>query len=590
MLTRRKKVVHSLAVLATLVPVLASAAPGRNESRVVRLSDVSDTRLKREIAARAADQPLRDWLAGLGREAGVELRVATDYEDRPISVRAEGVPLGELLDQVAALYEDRWKSEVKGNRTAYVLEPSPARRGKQKQLLEAFESTLKRQLVDVARETAKNGPPDWLLADYGPDEREQATRELKGRGAVLSLLSPDAISQLFRGEPVRIRLAETKGAPADTLWNFAEDFAMTDAGGWKPQQRANAWVHFTADPYVLRGTAARGLPLRRLAFTFGTTTGASSAYTLVVRPDDLAAELDEKLRALREGEEQDPEERRVQGGSLLAQRVPDTQLLQQQIGRTRGAVLVALAEAVNANLIADSHIKPPVTAGALPGLMFEQALTTLSEAHDCYWRADNGMFRIRSRHWWLDDLAEPPSSAVRRWQVALETTGRLSLGDSLQIASLTDDQQGRLAAVLPESQSAFSPWLRFYGVLTATQRQTANRTEGLRLWTVADTHRHLLLNLAAGDSMLGNSATEETLHGGAAVLRVTSDPPRADAQDRRPVDSLSFAVDPVPDAAGRVHGARLRVKVTLPRRQAAGAQPAGAADGLRQEGLPRPNR
>ncbi len=577
-------------ILAASLPPAGSAGQGGKATPIVKLSALADARLKREVTTRAADRPLRECLAEWGREAGVGLRTAADYEDRPITIRAAGLPLAKLLDAVAGLYEDHWRVDGKGSTAAYVLEASPARRAKQKQLLEAFDATLKSQLLEMVRDIAKNGPPESVQAEFEPEAREHAEKEWKARGEVLSLLSEDAVSRLLSGRSIRVRLADASGAAADVLWRFAETFAMPDASGHKPQQRANGWVHYAAEPYTIAISSVRGLPLRRLMFTFGTPRGSSSAYGIAVHPDRLAEELDRKLRKLRTGEEQDPAERRRAGGAQLQHRVPATEALRQRAVGTRGALLVALAEAIGANLVADSHIKPPLTAGVLPGLTVEDALSAVAEPHSCYWRVDDGVLRMRSRHWWLDDLAEPPATAVKRWRVALETTGRLSLDESLQLASLAPDQQERVRQVLPETQHAFTPWLRFYALLSPTQRQAARSSKGLRLWTVPEAHRHTLIDLEPGHSMLGNQSQEETLHGGAALLRVVEKTVGLPSSAVPVTEALAFAVDPVPDVAGRLHGVRLGVTVPLPHRREPNARPAGTADSLRQEGLPRPNR
>ena len=105
----------------------------------------------------------------------------------------------------------------------------------------------------------------------------------------------------------------------------------------------------------------------------------------------------------------------------------------------------------------------------------EQTLSVVCDLYDCFWRVERSTILVRSRYWWLDDPAEPPATAVARWQATLETSGFLGLEEAARIAALSPEQQVRLALRIPEAPSASGPHLRLYASLSPTAQQTGWR-------------------------------------------------------------------------------------------------------------------
>jgi hypothetical protein len=514
------------------------------------------------VTSRALDQPLRAWLEELSRQTGVRLRLARDYEDRAITARVKDVPLDAVKDGIAALYGDVWKERGDDDAPVYELHRSEVRVSRQRRLLAAYRNSLGKSLVEIVRDVAANGPPPWLTEGGGEGDYPYA-EELKARAKILSQLSPKAVDALLSGQTIRVRLGETRGAAGDALRAFAERFAMPDKSGWKPEDRAKAWVHFSAEPYALRHSGLRGLPLRDLHFTFGGPGGASSSYNLVMHPDTAAARIQRDLAALRAGEEQKPEERRRRGGPALLGRLPPAPEWRQGAVAPRSTLLVALAEAADFNLIADSHIKPAAPAPQLGGVTVEQALELACEAHASYWRAEPQVIMVRSRHWWLDDLAEPPASEMATWAKALAGGRALTLEESAAIAALTTDQQDRVALRLPEVWPVRNPLMRFYAVLSEEQRQAALSSKGVELWSVSEQQRRALFGSPRGGN-LGRAQYEELIHSAAGVFKITPEAANAGAAA---LPTFTFRLQAVPDRTGRKRGAGVTMKITLPHRE-----------------------
>src|SRR5947209_3868223 len=142
---RLAALLFSLLLPASLTAALSCAAPGSGaEATAAR---AKDARLKQRVTSRAVDLPLRTWLEQLSRQTGVSLRTAPDEEDRAITVRVAGMPLGDLMKGVTSLFGDFWLARGEKEAPAYVLEPSLARRSRQRRYLETYYRTLQDALT-----------------------------------------------------------------------------------------------------------------------------------------------------------------------------------------------------------------------------------------------------------------------------------------------------------------------------------------------------------------------------------------------------------------------------------------------------------
>ena len=557
-----------LSLAALSLALLASDVSARRASAPIDLAKARDARLDRPISLRLVDRPLAEALEAMSEATGVPLELAKDYEDRAVTIRVQNTPLRRVLIALGNLYRDDWKNQPVSGKRGYVLARSPARLSRQRKLIEAHGATLMDEMRRHIAAVATNGPEPWMLQAAEGDEGYAA--QLKARAQVLRHLSPEALAILASGRPLRVQLAEATGPGGQALWDFARQFAMTDKAGWAPQRRASAWVQFSFDSYSIGISGLRGVPLKRLMFSFGTASGTSSRYGMVVHPDRLAQRLREIIGKLRKGEEQDPEERRRAGGGRLQNVMPPIREVPAKLG-ARNALLAAMADAASFDFVADSHIKPQIDVPFLKAApTLEETLTRVCDAHASFWRVEeSGLLTVRSRWWWLDDAGEPPALEREEWRRTLEEKAALSLDQAIAIANLSPEQQQRLARLLPETGSAFSAWLRFYGSLSPRQQRAARSRKGLRFWTVPESLRSQLTNLSADDPLIGNKSYEETIHHGLSMLYVVVKK-NAEVQvgtgKKAYPSSITFRLKPIPDRTGRLHGGRLQIDVAIPHR------------------------
>ncbi len=559
-----------LAAVVLSATLLAPDAQGGQEA-----AKPGDERLQKKITVRAVDLPLETVLEQVSRQSGVSLRMARDYEDRPITLRVKDLPLRDFMDAVTALYRDLWTRQGNAEKTAYVLEASAARRNRQRALLEAQKRLLQTELMETARDRAANGVPASKLEGLEPGERDKVSKGVQGVGAVLSQLPAETVARLLAGEPLRFPMLDTPGKLGEAFTSFADTFLK----GWSPEARAESWVEFHAAPYTLERFGLKGVPLRVLGFGVGNQHGAgyASTYRLGVDPETFGKKLQQETARLRRGEEQDAEERRRIGGAALLERVvPSRKEFSAGAPITRSALLVALADALDLNLISDSHTKSPEPAPLLAGKTVEQALDAVCDLHACYWRiASPSTILVRSRYWWQDDLAEPPATAVVRWDSRLESEGVLPLEEALQMALLSQDQQNRLAVKVPEARTAFKDWLRFYASLTKGQRQAARSKNGVPFWQIPEAQRRLVLQ---NSSRRNNMAYERTVLEAAAMLKITEETEAKvlyGVAEKTFPRVLTFHTEPVPDMPGQAPKRllALRERVILPFRERPATSP-----------------
>ena len=539
------------------------------------------------ITLTAADRPLIDVLRDVTAQTGIEHRLGTDYEDRAITLRVRSLPAATLRAAVAELYNDRWESRKEQGKDVFMLQPSASRRARQKRLLEGYRGLLRDELVAEAARAALEGqpaPPGLTPEDM--EEHAVFSKDIKARGAVLSRFSPEQVQHLLDGQSVRIRLADAPAPIAKVLWNFVEQIAMPDTseGTWTAQDRANAWVQFSSKSYYAGRSDARegqdpyrGLPLKDLHMAVGNKYGPSSRYNLTVNPREFSKKLALLIEDLTKGDEQNPGERRKNGGEMLEKLVPAPFPKESRL-YGRSELYVELGAAMDLQLVADSHIKKTVPYPLVTGVSLETAMDRLTAAEASRWRVAARVICVRSRNWWIDDTAEPPASRRAAWGKALDDRGFLTPAEASEIALLSPEQQDRLCARMPEASTARIAWMRFYAALKPSQRRAAAGPNGVSLWQVPEETRHILVHGGRDDSLLGNQGFEETVLGALASLKITEEPPvRTGAALKQP-PALVFRLQPVPDLTGKTRGAGVEMRVRLPHRP--NTTPPAAAGGL----------
>jgi hypothetical protein len=473
-----------LATMACLtLPFTAPAAPR------------AEAALERTITGSFADQPLGKILASASRQSGVTMRVSQSYEDRAVTLRARGLTAAELRAGLAALYGDLWSRTESDGKAVFVLESSLARRKKQRQLFQLQEQAVRQGFLDSCREMAE-GPPEWVRTRYSSPRLQ---KEFKGRGAVLLALPPDLLSRLLSGGTARFSLPSAPGELGEQLRSFAGEFHRGDL--------ERLWAHFSSRSFV-----SGGVPGVAVDFVLGGEGSGRARFSLSSRPEAVSRRLGEVGEVVATGE-QDPS-----SAPWAETRLPAV----EPFGageRRRSDLLLSLAEQLDVNLFADSHTKAPRMMPALSGKTAREALNLIAGTFGLRWRAAPSLL-VRSACWCKDDADEPPATLVARWEDLLEKNGALTLDETLPIALLTPEQHARLSVRIPTAENAGAKWLRFYAALTPPQRREARAPEGLRMGSVPEPQRRVLLEGDAMSAFFGRPDYKATLMHPDTVLLV----------------------------------------------------------------------
>ena len=517
------------------------------------------------ITATVVDTPLKTWLAELGEQAGVTLRTAPDYEDRAITARVHELPLGRLMNAIAALYEDVWEKRDRNGRVTYTLTASGRRRNLQARLTRAHDTAQRGALLQYAAELAEHGPPPPIFP--GPPPTERGNREMMGRGRLISKIPPRLLDALLAGELIRVKMDEIPGPFGEEMRAFKAQFATPDGPPIPGQDRDPVWVLFSASQGLGMGPELPGLA--RLCVNWHLTGGdVASGFGLVAFPGRAEAAVDDATRNLLRDRDQDPDARRRAGGAALARAAAPA------AGRplARSQLLVALAERANVDLIADSHTKrpmPTLTPSELaPNATLEDALDHLCGEHASLWRIEEGpIFTVRSRYWYIDDAREPPATKIAEWNRLLDENGTLTLDQAVEMAALPPQQHGRLRLRIPEARGVSNSVLHLYGRLSPTQKR-AVRENGLLLLTLPANLRGALIDPAWTAQGLRSPASMERLTHPAAALRIVDHewPPGTPP-------TPAFYIGQLDESGEPIRGTGEIGSITLPRREGGATRP-----------------
>src|SRR5207244_2075288 len=107
-------------------------------------------------------------------------------------------------------------------------------------------------------------------------------------------------------------------------------------------------------------------------------------------------------------------------------------------GLTTADVLEAIHRATGLNLLGDYFIRFHLLDSPLPDeTSLAEALSSLSQAMQLRWLAEDGFLLFRSAGFCHDRLSEIPHRTLSRWAESRRQNGRLSFEDLIEIASLS---------------------------------------------------------------------------------------------------------------------------------------------------------
>jgi hypothetical protein len=194
---------------------------------------------------------------------------------------------------------------------------------------------------------------------------------------------------------------------------------------------------------------------------------------------------------------------------------------------TTADVLEALHRATGLPIVADYYTRLFLPANlSVQGVPVFDALNTLADGMRLRWNRDGEWLQLRSTSYFHDRLKEVPNSLLARWAESRRRHGALTLDDLIEIAGLTDAQldasgmaEGARACFGLEEWAvprwrALRSQLRYLATFTPTQRQEAQRPEGLRFTRMTLAQQQGYLSRAFHDRQTPrlDRLSEATLH------------------------------------------------------------------------------
>ncbi|MBI3911462.1 MAG: hypothetical protein HY320_11090 [Armatimonadetes bacterium] len=529
-----------LAVLLT-APTVAGRWPGPAMRGAAPLSPLfaEDPRLEKKVALRMRRSPLARVLAELARQTRVELSSSADVADEPTVVCAWDRPAKEVMHHLAVLFDYRWGRSGKPGQYAYRLYQDPESRQREEDLRcqgrrLAFERLLARVRRDVARaqnpapEAGGSGSPSQTSGSDAriPQPRDEAAGTklplVRALIRVVGLLRPEQWQRLRQGEVLWFSTAPEPGAAtlpaalASELRAAQPDFRhqLSIGGCWGGELLIAGHVKQMEDAWQRAGSI-------RVRVRFSETLYPDHPRAcLQVQPiavprgsPETAVEIDNRYEVREYGENigpdswpiqaQDPDavpqvwkEDPVIGSRRRLDVTPSADPWAKQDGDGVPSVsmwdfLAYVAQAHRINLVADAYLWcgwmcPPESPGEPPLYrVLNQYVLPSSE-----WTREGVWFRIRSRRWFAERVAEIPRRVADGWAACLHDWPALSLPQLADLAlGLSDAQFPHFALALRErgvylgevfmeevAGSGFESEhnrsiLRVYGSLTPRQRQ-----------------------------------------------------------------------------------------------------------------------
>lgn len=457
-----------------LLTLLAGTAPAPGEPQVPEAVFPDDPRLAARVTLKLKKSPLSRVTAELSQATGATLRTAADMADEPAVVWVTDQPAREVMRQVAALFGCRWARSGKRGEYRYELyqdlnarrQEETLRQQDRRRAVEALQANLRKRL-EMFRERPNPSneldvrialgltPAHWA-ALAGGQTLYFSTRRQPGAFPLPSALA---------GEILRVQQPSQGGGAADPPTAEAVLVRL-----WLSTTSSEASLQL--DRTILSGSSA-GTQGGLVGNAFSRPPGVAEPPS----PEQEAAWRQDPVLGSRRPFRVDPRTaasgRRPPPGGRLFLHLHE--------------ILPEIAETYGLDVVADAYRaqyygrQPPTDPAEMA--LWEVLLRHVAGVSD--WTRDGTFFRVRSRAWYHDRLAEIPEHVIRHWSARLRGQPRLPLEDAVVLVqTLHDEQLPHFGSMLEDEgiylQGSRGTWflaedhreiLRAYGSLPARQQQ-----------------------------------------------------------------------------------------------------------------------
>jgi hypothetical protein len=513
-LDRRTLLLSGLALSIDLPPGIAGTGePADPLPAALR----DDPRLARPVTLRFKRNPLSEVLADLQRQTVARLEAAREVADEPATIFVNDRPARDVMAQLAALFQYRWRPRGERSPARYELyQDAPARQEEQRllaqewdQLWESFRGWIKRHeqlarrppeelikeaaalqaMIDADEQRSRRLPIEEQVRrqDRVWEDRERHLTALRSmtdphQRALVTLATSFTRSQwdtLLAAEPIIFSSLREPGRlplpPAVELvlrsqppaWRLPGEPPLPNIPQLDGQRQyakdlVEQWRR--AEGFRVVAKLRRGYREARSTLWFGLSAGA-------VLPKKRGSTLCERALSISESNQPDPPtpdvspEEAVQDPVLAARRRLD---LGRKVDNASNdwwddwlhAVLPALAKSYSLNLVADGYrvpFSPPPKDRSGQELSLYEALNhyVLPEAR---WCRDGAFVRVRRHRWYDVRRTEVPARVAKQWADYLRARPSLTLDETAAwIDGFSEDQLWGCFALVMQEQGIRLP-------------------------------------------------------------------------------------------------------------------------------------
>jgi hypothetical protein len=434
----RKAWVTAVLLAVPLVTLGRTAAPAEPAGSTIRVTG----------------EALATALPRISGELGASLGVGRSLANQRISILAAEADAALIKNGLVELLSASPQAPVlwQPQKATLTLEESQARRRLADELkhldLKLYATHLEERVQWALNEGQKE-------LEAAPPQRRRSAQDRWTEALLLASLGPEGRKRLVGGAPIVQRVGDAPHQLRGHLRQYIKDFSRELAD--VPSEQIDGYslvLILSRSPNDARGT--------HLQRSFVTPEGFTWARSgLLMMPGIQVPPFVRRVFRLPAASAEDTS-RRV---SFCITPEPGARP-GAMVRRNLDELLETVATACGMRLIADGYLRARIEIPAnlhVRDYPINQLLTAITDVWGADWRllkGDDRTVLVRSRNWWLEDLADVPEPLVARFRETLVHDRESRLEDLLEFAELSPPQAHKLVetGVAPGATALWSPY------------------------------------------------------------------------------------------------------------------------------------
>lgn len=493
----------------------------------------ADNRLAQNVTLEAHRKTVLSIISDISSQTGVKINVgfnSKDWQvrDRKMVIFAKDMPLLELMQSISRVMKFKWqRTKADGtysyrlymDRKAVIEAEAESARAEERYYKEQQEKREK--LADRFKGLSKLSKSDLAkLREDDPMSYSLAASGLAGALEQLFSEAPEALDAFISGSEMFIPRGNSSASlqsaitsVAQAVMRFKMDSSMPSAEeiAYNPQmiseirlylnnpnEESNLFTQFTEGQVGVMyarspgGDTEFGFPIMDPESSVGKGIGKALAQVMETGSTDAMNNISIKIDP-KEMQQNNFGEPIVEHKEKLVVKdeIDVSKIKLNAIPTDRYAdYLAKFAEVTKLNVVSDSF--PKSNSFNMNGNYQAGAfLKSLELLNDYNWWKHGSIIELRDRHWFRKRSLEIPEVWLECWRSAFQETGTLDIDDLADMAMLVGDTDKYEANIIgdPALDCDSMKWairqstqfLRFYSILSATQRKAIYTHEGLDL-------------------------------------------------------------------------------------------------------------